>query len=300
MPVDSPYPEQIANESNLRDLIEYVDTASAEHVNLQRAFIRDITAALGTNPQAGCPTLADRLNVSIDDNGILKSPGQIVRVAKFLGDFTSIQAAIDSITDADASKPYLIDLFPGIYDEPVSLKNCVNIIARDPDRTEIRQTVTFTTDNESFCYVAVPISVTNGIGLICNAVDTILHITCPITSWNNHAVQIDDGDLYISAKIRSGSTSAILGNSGTLYLKQAELQSTGNNANSHAVENLGCNIKAAFSVLDCQHADAWSIYASVARHVTLYGCYANRPLHANVTNTVSGGLVVDPEIQVIS
>lgn len=300
MSVDSPYPEQIANDSNLRDLIEYVDVASAEHFNLQRAFIRDITAELGTNPRGACATLAERLNVSINDNGILKSPGQLVRVAKSRGDFTSIQAAIDSITDADYSKPYLIDLFPGIYDEPVSLKNCVNIIARDPDRTEIKQTVTFNTDNESFCYVAVPINVTNSVGLVCNAVDTILHITCPITSLNNHAIQLDDGDLYIYNKIYSVNHSAIKGNAGYLKLKRAEILTNSDNANSHAIEGHGSYIKSAFSVFDARHADAFSIYSSVARNVMLYGCYANRALHANVTNTVSGGLVVDPNIEIIS
>ena len=299
MPVDSPYPEQIANESNLRDLIEYVDTASAEHFNMQRAFIRDITAELGANPRGACPTLADRMNVSINDNGILKSPGQLVRVAKSLGDFTGIQAAIDSITDADSSKPYLIDLFPGIYDEPVALKSYVNIIARDPDRTQIKQTVTFNTDNESFCYFAVPINTTNGIGLVCNAVDTILHVTCPVTSWNNHAIQLDDGDLYLYSKIYSGASSAILGNSGRLKLKRAEVLSNGNDADSHAVENHGSNIEAAFSVFECRHADAYSIYSSVARNVMIYGSYANRALHANITNNVPGGLVVDPAIEII-
>jgi len=52
---------------------------------------------------------------------------QSVTVAKSGGDFTSIQAAIDSITDAAVNKPYVIDIYPGIYEENLVLKNYISM-----------------------------------------------------------------------------------------------------------------------------------------------------------------------------
>lgn len=50
---------------------------------------------------------------------------QMVIVAKSGGDFDTIQAAIDSITDASSSKHYIILVCPGIYTEDVILKDFV-------------------------------------------------------------------------------------------------------------------------------------------------------------------------------
>jgi len=59
------------------------------------------------------------------DNG---SAYQNVKVvAQSGGDFTSIQAALDSITDASASNPYLVYVAPGVYTEQVTMKQYVDI-----------------------------------------------------------------------------------------------------------------------------------------------------------------------------
>jgi hypothetical protein len=52
---------------------------------------------------------------------------QTVVVAKSGGDFTSVQAALDSITDASASKHYLVWVGPGTYNERVQMKSFVDI-----------------------------------------------------------------------------------------------------------------------------------------------------------------------------
>lgn len=50
-------------------------------------------------------------------------------VAKSGGDFTSVKAALDSITDNSSSKPYLVKIAPGVYTEPggIALKDHVDI-----------------------------------------------------------------------------------------------------------------------------------------------------------------------------
>ncbi|MEM7114985.1 MAG: hypothetical protein AAF614_21285 [Chloroflexota bacterium] len=53
--------------------------------------------------------------------------GNIVVVAKSGGDFTTLSAALASITTASASNPYLIRIAPGVYQEKVNVKDFVDI-----------------------------------------------------------------------------------------------------------------------------------------------------------------------------
>jgi hypothetical protein len=52
---------------------------------------------------------------------------QVVVVAKSGGDFTTIQAAINSITDAAATKRYLVWVMPGNYAEQVTMQSWVDV-----------------------------------------------------------------------------------------------------------------------------------------------------------------------------
>lgn len=67
-------------------------------------------------------------------------PAQIVWVATSGGDFTSVAAAMNSITDASATKPYVVRVAPGIYDEPggVTVKDQVSLVGSGPGATTIR------------------------------------------------------------------------------------------------------------------------------------------------------------------
>lgn len=54
-------------------------------------------------------------------------PGNVIVVAKSNGDFSSIQSAIDSITDASPGNHYLIWVAPGWYNEAVKMKAYIHL-----------------------------------------------------------------------------------------------------------------------------------------------------------------------------
>lgn len=67
-------------------------------------------------------------------------PERIVWVAKSGGDFTTVTAALNSITDASATKRYLVKVAPGIYAEQVTLKSYVDIEGSGQGVTVLRWT----------------------------------------------------------------------------------------------------------------------------------------------------------------
>lgn len=125
MPVDSPYPETLPDGSNLPDKQANVDLVTADWANLLQGYIIDICDTLGTNPHASAASVAARLANGLDANGFLVPPDRTRIVAKTNAPFTSIQAAVDSITDASYSKRYMIYIAPGVYDENLTLKDHV-------------------------------------------------------------------------------------------------------------------------------------------------------------------------------
>jgi len=61
----------------------------------------------------------------------------VVIVAKSGGDFTEVQAAIDSISDASAGNPYLVWVAPGVYSEEVTMKPHVHMQGAGQEGTVI-------------------------------------------------------------------------------------------------------------------------------------------------------------------
>lgn len=86
---------------------------------------------------------------------------QIVTVAKRGGDFTSIAAAVTSITDASSSKPYLISVGPGIFVESqITMKQFVYVRGSGRQSTfitanSVNQTTVVGIDNSGIANVAI-------------------------------------------------------------------------------------------------------------------------------------------------
>jgi hypothetical protein len=66
----------------------------------------------------------------------------VVIVAQSGGDYTSVQAAIDSITVAAAGNPYLVWVAPGLYEEQVTMKPYVHLQGAGQEATIISSTAT--------------------------------------------------------------------------------------------------------------------------------------------------------------
>jgi len=76
-------------------------------------------------------------------SSILDVPYQQVKiVAKSGAPYSTITAAQTAITDNSSSKIYTVLVFPGEYDEALTLKDYVNIVAIDPFNTYILRQVT--------------------------------------------------------------------------------------------------------------------------------------------------------------
>jgi hypothetical protein len=89
---------------------------------------------------SGATTLSPRQPVTPAPYA-LAAPGSaydnVVIVAKSGGDFTSIQAALDSILDAGPGNPYLVWIAPGVYTESVILKPYVDVEGAGQQVTKI-------------------------------------------------------------------------------------------------------------------------------------------------------------------
>lgn len=88
---------------------------------------------------------ADRLD-GLDAGSFAPSADRVLVVSPdpSAGHFSSIQAALDSITDASAANRYLVFIGPGLYTEQVTMKPFVDVQGAGEEVTTIRWTGSFT------------------------------------------------------------------------------------------------------------------------------------------------------------
>jgi hypothetical protein len=107
-----------------------IDTSIANTIH------KNIAAEISTVPLKLAPVSADLLLIedsedSYNKKAVLRSTmdykQQVVTVAKAGGQFTSIQAAIDWITDESGSKRYIVEIAPGEYNENVVLPGWISL-----------------------------------------------------------------------------------------------------------------------------------------------------------------------------
>jgi hypothetical protein len=311
-----------------KDELNLLDTSVAGTVVNSKAVI------YGSNGEVNASILqiqstAITLTASQLNTGGFKQ--QVVTVAASGGDYTTITAALTSITDAASGKTYCVLVTtPAEYDEAITLKDYVDIVAVDPENTYITRQVT---DNgvAVHCYLKININnkqtdgsygldlsgnsiitvdgnITGGIGSedggigVNNASTGIITINGNINGGvgeENGGVGVYTlltGIVTVNGNITSSYIPVYMSSTGTVKVK-GDITSTYNNAAGHGITPAATSIfQHEFGKIICTHADASAVYCASAVNVTMIGSWANRDLHSNVTNLVSGGFNWDTNV----
>jgi hypothetical protein len=114
-----------------------------------------------------------KLDIHSDsDFFITNKDANIVTVSKKGGDFTSLKDAIAAITDASASKPYVIEMGPGVFPEdPITLKPYVIVEGIDDSATILQandptQPLITGVDNSEIKYLQLVGPTDSGVALV--------------------------------------------------------------------------------------------------------------------------------------
>lgn len=125
----------------VRDVAAQTVTVPNEFVNGEIADANDVNQNF--------QTLEDAVNT----NGLvletIPAPANTIVVAKTGGHFDTVADAIASITDAGASNPYLVQVYPGVYDETqaIVVPGFVHLSGAGPGISSIRRSAGSATQN---------------------------------------------------------------------------------------------------------------------------------------------------------
>ena len=242
---------------------------------------------------------------------------QVVTVAKAGGQYTLIQSAIDSITDAASDKIYTVLVYPGEYDEAITLSDYVNIVAIDPEATKILKQVS---DNNvgCHCYLNITIELNSGTAFLAFNANSIITIDGNISSGgmaidvaggiftiNGNvigdteeigAIKCESGTLTINGNVISSMCVGVDMSGGTVIIN-GNITSDLNHSSGHGVTISGGICLLQNCKIICTHANAKSIYANAAQDVYCMGVWANRDDDANITQKITGGFNFDADVQ---
>ncbi len=110
----------------VRRLLNIIDEGSRDiRPSITTPFGKS-TSGIGSTLHTNLVDMPSASNADHDDR-YQQHHQQTVTVAKSGGEYTSIQDAIDSITDASSSKRYIVQIYPGIYTEDVVMEDYVSL-----------------------------------------------------------------------------------------------------------------------------------------------------------------------------
>lgn len=285
----------------------------AAHVNDLQDSVLAIETELGTDPAGSAADLKTRLAIMLTDAGGFKGPGQVKIVAKAHGEYTTIQSAINAIADATAAKPYVVLIFPGVYDEKVTCKDHVNLLGLSPrsckiDTTQNRGIEVATNINAFISNLYIRSRFTNGFSLrIGNG--TVHIFNCIIEGdADNYALQVAAGILharncqiignyyytltenanstYRHCTFTSSGLGAVIVLAGDPQFYFCELHAGGNSPAIWLNLNT-CNPRIAYCILVKSGAATESVHAEQANtDAQIYHCSMNAALDGDVDNLI--------------
>jgi|GEM_PF-5338863 len=218
-------------------------------------------------------TLSNETNITDLQDKI--SPQQIVTVAQVGGEYSLIQDAIDSITDAGSGKIYAVLVYPGVYDERLTLKDYVNIIAVDPFETLISKGIT---DNGANVHCSLKINI--GVGT-------------SVSYDNGVRISGSSSDVFIEGNIKGGLGSGDHSTDNGVYISGGgSLMIVGNVTGGAGLDYPGYGFQNSASTLKIQG------------NVTAGVKYGNHSLNytkgSNPTTIVTDGTILGQELRLES
>jgi|GEM_PF-3567528 len=131
---------------------EFTETDISQRVNVTNydtGATSDVAVFSGTGTSWVSRGLAD----------VGLNPANVVTVAESGADYTTIQEAIDSISDAASTNTYTVFVYPGTYDEKITCKDYVSLVGIDRKSCRIVSDQTWDEVNAQTGYV---VRITNG------------------------------------------------------------------------------------------------------------------------------------------
>ena len=211
----------------------------------------------------------------------LKPLANIITVAKANGDFTDPVAALDSISDASASNPYLVVIAPGVYEvaSSIILKRYVDVSGSGQNATVISGSISSTSRADS--------AVFNGA-----ADSSVRSLTARHTSTNGNQalgfnLSSDDGMIIDDVKIEVagvGNNEGIYANTSDFSLLNSTIKITGGSSINGVYFNSGIFNSSSNTIAISDCAAAAGIFVNTG-NANIVG---NRISINNCTSTQNG------------
>jgi len=294
----SAYPEALADLDNLPLRTAHSDLVTAADHNAQSGFIRDITKTLGINPHGEAVDVAARLSAIDILLASPSAPAHTVIVAKSGGHFSTIQAAINSITDNNPGNEYLILVYPGLYTENLTLKQNIHISAYLPEMTALDGSVTLSAQGDGIIYFNLFVATSQSPALNLNGGDTAFYLLSRLESWSGIAINLTNQTFYAKDAIIRGWTRSIASTGSYIHLRNCILSTGQYDASAYIVTVNGGDLKAGYCIFHSAGGN-YAIYSPIQQNVYLMHCVSNRVLSGvvNLVNSSNYGFSLNTNIK---